>query len=285
MFYKYHKETNAFSNQTIRQLGKELKVNKVGHTGILDPLASGLMIIATDYDTKLLEYIANKNKVYIATSKLHWNSETLDITGNLTYQENKKVSIEQLKKAIELVCSRTTQIPPKYSAKKINGQRAYDLARGNKEFSIKEQKIEVLEYELLNFDYEKQEYIIKFNVSEGTYIRTLLYDISLELNTVSAMSSLKRTGVGNVLLDDLKEKEYQAISLNDLFDVEMYFINKEQAKKIMNGQSIKIKTKNELVFLLNPIINEVCCVGIVKDNIFYPKKVFNERLVWNNLKI
>ncbi|WP_322900685.1 tRNA pseudouridine(55) synthase TruB [Mycoplasmopsis felis] len=285
MFYKYHKETNAFSNQTIRQLGKELKVNKVGHTGILDPLASGLMIIATDYDTKLLEYIANKNKVYIATSKLHWNSETLDITGNLTYQENKKVSIEQLKKAIELVCSRTTQIPPKYSAKKINGQRAYDLARENKEFSIKEQKIKVLEYELLNFDYEKQEYIIKFNVSEGTYIRTLLYDISLELNTVSAMSSLKRTGVGNVLLDDLKEKEYQAISLNDLFDIEMYFINKEQAKIIMNGQSIKIKTKNELVFLLNPITKEVCCVGIVKDNIFYPKKVFNERLVWNNLKI
>ncbi|MBN4083741.1 tRNA pseudouridine(55) synthase TruB [Mycoplasma sp. CSL10137] len=268
------------TNKSVRGLSKVLLTKKIGHTGILDPLASGLVIVATDYDTKLLEYINHKNKIYIANSKFNLGSDTLDIDGELRSYNFPKIKLEELKKAIETVSKRQSQIPPKFSSKKINGQHAYKLAREGKEFELKPQKIKVLEYELISFDYDKQEYEIMFNVSEGTYIRTLLYDISLELNNSSVMTSLKRIGVGKILLDNLEIQKYEKISFDLLFDINSISLTEEIYIKVFNGQSFRISKKDENVFFIKNINNDVCCVGKIKDNFFYPKKVFKERLLW-----
>ncbi|QKT05201.1 tRNA pseudouridine(55) synthase TruB [Mycoplasma sp. OR1901] len=280
MFYKYHKATGTMTNKSVRGLSKVFFTKKIGHTGILDPLASGLIVVATEYDTKLLEYINHKNKIYIATSQLNLSSDTLDIDGDVTIHNFPKVTLEDLKRAIEIVTKRKTQIPPKYSSKKINGQHAYDLVRQGKEFELKPQNIEVIDYKLIDFDYEKQEYKIMFNVSEGTYIRTLLYDISLELNNTSVMTSLKRTGVGNVNLDDLDIEDYKQIDFDLLFDIESIYLTEEWSKKLFNGQSFKISKEDKDVFFIKNTNNEVCCVGRIESNFFYPKKVFTERLLW-----
>ncbi|MGZ9755918.1 tRNA pseudouridine(55) synthase TruB [Mycoplasma sp. 5912] len=279
MFYKFFKESGVYSNREIRALGKKLGVKKIGHSGILDQLASGLMIVATDSDTKLLDYISNKNKAYIAKAKFGYSSDTLDSNGDIQKENVKQVNLDNLQQAVYIICTQEFQIPPKYSAKRIKGRRAYDLARQGIDIELKSHKIKVIDYKILDFDYENQEYTIYFLVSNGTYIRVLLEDIAKQLNNSSIMTELKRIKVGNIDIDDLKPTEHQKISIFNLFDYNILKYTENEYKYLINGREFECDY-DDGILMWSDAQNQIVSVGLVRNKIFFPKKVFLERLKW-----
>ncbi|WP_027121082.1 tRNA pseudouridine(55) synthase TruB [Mycoplasma leonicaptivi] len=279
MFYLYHKKSGDFANKSVRKLGRNLQTKKIGHTGILDPLASGLMLIATESDTRTLEYIENKDKTYIASATFNLSSDTLDITGNVVKNSFDKVLKKTLENALDEIKKTKTQQPPIYSAKKINGKKAYEYARNDKFVEIPKQKIEIYDLELLDFNFEKQTFEIKTRVSEGTYIRTLLYDIAKLCNNICVMKKLIRTNIGTLSLEGIQENELKKIDdIRKLFNANFVQLNPIWINDLLNGRTIKMNFSEGLTFIFSTKINEICCVGFIKDNIFHPKKVFKERL-------
>ncbi|WP_426460985.1 tRNA pseudouridine(55) synthase TruB [Mycoplasma hafezii] len=277
MFYKFYKKSGDFANQTVRKLGRELGTKKIGHTGILDPLASGLMIIATESDTKLLQYIDDKTKTYVTTCLFGYYSDSYDIDTEYKKVTDNSVTKEQIEQAILKIKQQTTQIPPIYSAKKINGQKAYDLARKNVEFEIKPQSITIYELKLLEFDFEKQWAKFEMKVSEGAYVRSVLMDLAKECDNSCVMDSLLRKECGKVKLDNLKENELSEISLNELFVLPTFDLNDYEKNQLKFGRSFTKRNGKDGIYLaINN--NQVASVGEVKDEKFSPKKVFMERL-------
>ncbi|WP_416741806.1 tRNA pseudouridine(55) synthase TruB [Mycoplasma sp. Z331B] len=278
MFYKFYKPTGVFANKTVRSLQRELKAKRIGHIGILDPLAEGLMIVATDFETKLLQYVDNKNKSYIAKVKFGYFSDTYDSDGNVQKANEDPITLDKLHKAIDYISQTTSQIPPIYSAKKINGKKAYEYARNNEEVELKPQTIKIDEYKLLDFNLQTQEAEVSLSVSEGTYIRTILVDTAAYLNKHAIMTGLKRVQVGNIKLDNLKANEYGTIEIGNLISLPILTLKNENIKAIEHGNSFKIVTADGMYLLQNPANNLICAIGEVKDNVFWPKKVALERI-------
>jgi tRNA pseudouridine55 synthase len=180
---------------------------KVGHSGTLDPLATGLLIIAIGSYTKKLPDLINNDKSYDVTVCLGKISTTGDGEGEITVKSSKKPSIEQLTQTIAKFIGNIEQTPPKYSAIKINGHRAYDLARAGNDFEIKARKIIVNSIKLISYKYPLAE--LSADVSSGTYIRTLTEDIGNELDCGAYTKKLRRTKIGDYKIKD-------AISIDNL---------------------------------------------------------------------
>ncbi|WLP85423.1 tRNA pseudouridine(55) synthase TruB [Mycoplasma seminis] len=283
MFYKFNKPSGVFANKTVRSLQKELNASKIGHTGILDPLAEGLMLVATDFETKMLQYIDDKNKTYIAKALFGKSSDTYDIDGEIITHNEEKITLEELNDAIAYMKTTTSQIPPIFSAKKINGKKAYDYARNNEEVTLREQKIKIFKYDLLEFNYEKQVATLEIMVSEGTYIRSILVDTAAYVNKHCLMSYLKRTQVGNIALDNLPVGKYEAVSIESLINFEIVNLDEFSYKYLKNGNEFKLHKPDGYYLINNPKINLICAIGEVKNNVFHPKKVALERIEkWNN---
>ncbi|SYV96945.1 tRNA pseudouridine synthase B, partial [Mycoplasmopsis edwardii] len=143
---------------------------------------------------------------------------------------------------------------------------------------MRTQKITIHNIELLEFNGE--DFLIKTTVSSGTYIRALLVDIAKYLGTTCVMTKLKRSAVGQVKLGNLEPDQYSLINNNELFDIETYEANQKELAELSFGRKIYIKTNDKTLFIINPITKEICSVGKVEKNYFYPKKVFNKRLQW-----
>ena len=171
-----NKEKNMTSLSAVKQAQKELGFSKAGHGGTLDPLATGVLPIFFDQSTKFLQFFNSETKEYIADFIFGISSNTEDITGILTYEKAKKEPKEsEIKSALKKFEGITEQIPPKFSAKKINGVPMYKLARKGQDFERKSQKINIHNIELLEYEYPR--FQIKISCSKVTYIRTLGVDI------------------------------------------------------------------------------------------------------------
>lgn len=171
---------------------------RVGHTGTLDPFATGLLIILLGDATKRSDEFLKLDKVYEATIQLGHVSSTGDPEGELTSVSDREPSLEEIKQTLATFQGKITQTPPAYSAIKINGQRAYKLARQGKEVEIPSRQVEIYELELLSYDYPQLK--IRTHVSSGTYIRTLAMDIGERLGTGAYCQELRRTAVGSYSL-------------------------------------------------------------------------------------
>lgn len=192
-----NKPAGYTSHDIVSKIRKELNIKKVGHTGTLDPLATGVLPILLGNGTKLSKYLMNHDKEYIATIKLGEKTDTGDIEGKVIEQKEVEVfSKEQVIQALESFIGKQKQIPPMYSAIKINGKKLYEYARNGETVEVQAREIEIYSIELLH--YHKNE--IKFRVacSKGTYIRSLCEDIATKLDTVGTMSALQRTQVRRV---------------------------------------------------------------------------------------
>lgn len=277
MFLKYYKPQNVFSNQKVRQIGKQLGTKKVGHTGTLDPLASGLMIIASHEDTRMLEYITHTTKTYIAQAQFFYQSASLD-NYNCTPEATPKVefSKDQLLQAINKIKQTNQQIPPQISAKKINGKRAYDLSRDSIKFELKPQKIKIRHLQLLDFDNQNWTFKIKLTISAGGYVRSVLRDIACELNTTCVMTSLKRTQIGNLTLDGLSEDTYEEIDFTKLIDLQRLELNDKWIKALKNGNAFECKQPNGKYLIVKE--NLIVSVGEINNHLYQPHKVFIERI-------
>lgn len=173
---------------------------KVGHTGTLDPFATGLMIIVTGKECKNAGNYSKMDKVYEATVVLGKNSSTGDPEGELTDISEKVPEIDEINSVLEKFKGEITQIPPIYSAIKINGHRAYDLARAGKEIDMPKRQVNIYELDLLDYNYPFV--AIRASVSSGTYIRTLAEDIGKELGVGAYCKELRRISIGEW---DIKE--------------------------------------------------------------------------------
>ncbi|MBR3254142.1 tRNA pseudouridine(55) synthase TruB [Candidatus Saccharibacteria bacterium] len=168
---------------------------KVGHTGTLDPFATGLLILLSGKMTKKSNEFLKLDKVYKATLRLGYTSTTGDPEGELEKVSEEKPTIDQIKKIISNFTGTIEQTPPRFSAIKINGERAYKLARKNQDFEIPSRKITIYSIEILEYNYPELK--IRCHVSSGTYIRTLAEDIGKALDTGAYLIALRRTKIGN----------------------------------------------------------------------------------------
>lgn len=180
---------------------------KVGHTGTLDPDAEGVLPVCLGNATKLCDMLTDKRKEYVATFLLGKRSDTLDIFGTVLEEREPKVSVDELTASIKSFIGGYNQIPPMYSAKKVNGKKLYDLAREGKEIERKPSFVEIYDIEILDVDLPS--YTIKVSCGKGTYIRSLGEDIAAKCGELSVMTSLKRTRVS-----EFDEKD--ALTLNEL---------------------------------------------------------------------
>jgi tRNA pseudouridine55 synthase len=277
-FLNIYKEKGMTSFDVIQELRKKLNIKKIGHTGTLDPLAKGVLVVAIGEATKLIEFLMNEEKSYSAKVVLGKKSDTYDAEGELEKINDYKPEFEKIKNVLKLFEGWIEQIPPKYSAIKIKGKKAYEMARNGEEFEMKKRKVEIKNIALINYDYP----IIEFDVecSSGTYIRSLANDIGEKLGTGAYLKELLRTKAGNFIVkDSIKLKD---ISQKDLIPLEAVSIEYEsveithnELEKLNLGQFIKrpdIKSQIACAFYKNKLVG---IIEEVKNNLFKYKKKLN----------
>ena len=221
MQYKYNdfyglilvnKPVGITSFKLVYIIKKKLNVKKVGHCGTLDPLASGLMIVLVGKYTKLQEKFMKQDKVYLATIKLGIRTDSGDLDGKIISQSDyshiKKIDI---KNALNSFIGKISQIPPMYSALKVNGKKLYELAR--KGITIERKPREITIYNIDFLDFQKDTFSIRIKCSSGTYIRTLVEDIGKKISTDTVLINLVREEIGNyklssaINIDDIKKND------------------------------------------------------------------------------
>ena len=283
-FYFINKPKTWTSQDLCTKFKKIYNLDKVGHSGTLDPNAEGAMLIATNKYTKLFEYISNKDKTYVVKSLFGYDSETLDIDSEFNKIDN--INLNQIKEefseAVNNKLGESFQIPPKYSAIKVKGKRLYKYAREGKEIDIPKRKINVKEIEILSLNNEKAE--IKVKVSEGTYIRTLISDIAKDINTFGIVSELKRISIGNLdinhssYINDIKKLDPKTtpnpLSQNEIIDLPILKVNENDLINIKNGELMNndlFKTKE--TYILEYDGNVVATYVPFNEKYFKPDKV------------
>ncbi|QEA01996.1 tRNA pseudouridine(55) synthase TruB [Mesomycoplasma hyorhinis] len=270
-----YKPTNITSFKFIKNYARENNITKIGHTGTLDPLASGLMLIATDEDTKFIPYIDTQDKEYIVKLKFGFISDTYDIEGEIEEFSQNKVTLKQIEEQLKILVAKEEQLPPVFSAKKVNGQRSYDLARQNKFLDLKPIKIKVFEYNILNFDHSQQTLELQFRVSRGTYIRTLVHDLGQMLKIGAIMVELTRTKINFLDFSFLN----QDLNVLDLIHLSQTKIDKFQLQQLMQGkvvsfeQNYKDQEETLLVFL-----NQAVGIATIKNKFLKSIKLFGNKI-------
>jgi len=193
-----NKPKGISSFDVIRKLKKILKTKKIGHTGTLDPLATGLMLICVGKATKLASDLEAKNKVYLADFEIGYATDTYDIEGKRIAENLIDISKDNLELSLKKFIGDIKQVPPMYSAIKIDGNKLYHLARKGIEIERPERDVTIEYIKLLDFKDNKAK--IETKVSKGCYIRSLIYDIGLDLGTYATMTELQRINVGEYSL-------------------------------------------------------------------------------------
>ena len=180
---------------------KRLTHTPCGHMGTLDPMASGVLPVAVGNAARLFDYFLKKEKTYVATFRFGTHYDTLDTTGAVLNDGGRIPSKNEIIEAIPSLVGEVWQVPPKYSAKNVNGQRGYQLARGGVEFELPPKKVTVKSIKLLN-GLGNGEFSFEIECGGGTYIRSIARDMAAKLGTFAAMSALKRTRSGPFLIEN-----------------------------------------------------------------------------------
>ena len=248
-----NKEINYTSRDVINKMNNIFNMSKIGHTGTLDPLATGVLVVCLGKYTKLVNEITSLDKEYIAEVKLGIKTDTLDITGNIVEESDYNITKEELKKTLSSFLGIQNQTVPLYSAISIKGKRLYDYARTGEKITPPKRKIEIFNIELLEFN--KDSFTFKTTVSKGTYIRSLIDDMCLKLNTVGTLSNLTRTKQGtfdikdSYTINDLKKGNYKLLTADEIFNYEVINLTDEEYFRVKNGNYITREIKDNLYIL------------------------------------
>lgn len=247
-----NKPKGITSRGVVNKLVKVFGTKSIGHIGTLDPMATGVLVCLIGKYTKLGSIMVNHDKEYIATFKLNVLTDTLDIEGKVLDTADKKISLEDMQGAIEHFNGLTyMQEVPIYSAVKVNGKKLYDYARNNEDVILPKKEVTIYKLELVSFEDEVK---IKCKVSKGTYIRALIRDICAYLGTYGVMADLVRTKLGDYdisdaySLDEISDGTYKLYSLEDIFDLDVRYINDDNHKQIYNGNIVKDKNSNYILY-------------------------------------
>ncbi len=251
-----NKKRDMTSFDVVSKISKLFGIKKAGHTGTLDPLAEGLMVILLGKATRLSLDITSKYKEYIAGVYLGYETDTYDITGKTTKVKEVPKNID-IEKALSAYNKTYMQEVPIYSAVKVNGKKLYEYARQNLEVSLPKKEVTIKDIRLLTE--EKNMFTFKATVSKGCYIRSLIRDISISLNTLGSMTSLKRTKIDNLKLkdaytiDEIEKAKFKLLEIDTLFSYPKIKINKELLSKIKNGSKLEniYNIEDKVIFVDN----------------------------------
>lgn len=243
-----NKPSNWTSRDVVNKVGRILGTKKIGHTGTLDPMATGVLVLCFGKLTKLVNLITDYQKEYIATIRFGIKTDTLDITGNVLETADEIIERKILIDVLDSFKGKSEQEVPIYSAKKIAGKKLYQYARNQEEIVLPKQAIEIFEVELLSL--ENQEATFRVVVSKGTYIRSLIRDICNKLNVLGTMSALKRTKQGQFFIEDaytieeIEQQQFQILTIPDLLCVETIELSRKLYQKVKNGNVIEYQSES-----------------------------------------
>ena len=276
-----NKPINFTSQDVVSKTKKILNEKKAGHTGTLDPMATGVLPVLLGKATKLSKYLIEHDKKYIATIKFGEKRDTGDSEGNvIETSENKVLDEENVKSTLNSFLGKSKQIPPIYSAIKINGKKLYEYARQGIDVEIPPRDIEIYEIGLIKFNIENQTLEFEVKCSKGTYIRTLCEDIAEKLGTIGYMSSLQRVQVDKFFIDDAidfetlennkNNKEFlnkNIVSIEEVFkELEKITLNKRKEELFLNGVMLTFELEDGVYNIYNQE-NKHIGLGIVKDKL------------------
>lgn len=264
-----NKEKDITSFGVVAKLRGITGEKKAGHTGTLDPMATGVLPVMFGGATRFLNFLPDSDKGYRANFKLGITTDTLDITGEVTSQSEVAVSVDDVKNAMRDFVGVINQIPPMFSAKSVDGVRLYDLAREGKTVEREACKVEIKELELVAFDETEHTYQIDVLCSKGTYIRSLIDDIGKKLGCGAVMTELVRTKAMGfdlsdcVTLAELQERKDSGKGFDDvLIDIERMFdcykkvrVSPAQSTRFFNGGALDINRVQK-----NIMPDEICAV-------------------------
>ncbi len=285
-FININKPGGMTSHDVVSKLRKISKIKQIGHTGTLDPMATGVLPVAIGKASRLIEFLT-EDKGYIAKLQFGKISDTYDIEGAVENYSDKKVTQQQVQAGLQKFSGKIEQIPPVYSAVHYKGKRLYELARqGQIPEDIPSRTVFINELKLLEFkEEEEQTALLKIECSKGTYIRSIINDLGMELGCGAVMTELKRTKSGLFTIDNAIALDM----LTDREDVEKYLINPVEVlsykcyeltefeyQKIIHGQSLLTKQFDDNEYVLLVFDNNLCAISQKDDKSqkLITKKVF-----------
>ncbi len=280
-----NKRKGISSFRAVKEVMRALNASKAGHTGTLDPAAEGVLPVCIGKATRISEYLMQTKKEYIVSMYIGLETDTYDLEGEITAQKNiEEINQEDIEPVVNSFVGVFMQIPPIYSAIKVNGKKLYEYARKGERVEIKPREIEI--YYVKNIVCKNTEYYgnkvieASFTVgcSKGTYIRSLCHDIGVRLNSGCAMASLTRTATGvfkieeSYTIDEIKaaaDENRLEVLLKDsgnLLELPLINLNKYQIEEYFNGRKIFIKGIEKGEYLIKSTIGETIGIGTVDEN-------------------
>lgn len=279
-FLLVNKPVGLTSHDVVYRIKKKFHIDKIGHTGTLDPFASGLLILCLGKATKLAYMFSNLDKAYEGTVVFGNHYDTYDTTGKIVFSNTPNFNQKELENAISNMIGTYDQVPPMYSAIKVDGKKLYELARDGIEIEreTREVTIDIFEMTTPLIDNQVSFYI---HVSKGTYIRSIAVDLAEKLNTYGALSVLKRVSVGKYNV--LHAKNIEEINKSDIISLDNYFIdtpsivlNDYMIKLVKNGVYLdqrQIDT-NEAFIVKNEAMENIAYYEVIAPNQYKPVIIF-----------
>lgn len=279
-----NKDKDYTSRDVVNVIGKIFNTKKVGHTGTLDPLATGVLIVCMNKALKVVDLITASDKEYIAKVVLGIDTDMLDITGNIINERKTNVNVDMVKSVLNSFIGKSIQEVPKYSAVKVNGKKLYEYARNGIDVELPKREIQIFDIELIS-DIDivdgHQEFSFKVKVSKGTYIRSLIRDIGIKLGCFACMKELTRTKQGKFSIDksytlnDIKNGNYKLLNIKDVIDIEKVVVSDDILFKIKNGMILDKFFISDKALILDNKGNEI---GIYKTYDKDSKKVKPDKI-------
>lgn len=289
-FLNIYKPKGLTSHDVVARLRKITKVRQIGHTGTLDPFATGVLPICIGKATRLIEYL-DDDKEYLATVQFGENTATYDLEGEITATFDKKVTEEDVKNALKDFEGEISQIPPIYSAIKVNGKKLYDYARQGQDIEIKPRKVTISKIELKEFDKTSQSAKITVACSKGTYIRSIAYDLGAKLGCGGYLTALERTQAGKfqvntaIKLEDLTEVSQiveNLINPLDMLNIPIHNLSENERARVSHGMSICNSDFPDSDIVILSYGGRIYAIGKVEQNKILVKKVFE--VLWKRLR-
>lgn len=271
-----NKPKDYTSRDIVNIVGKKLGTRKIGHTGTLDPLATGVLVLPIGRALKISELLTAEKKEYIADVILGYETDTLDVMGTITKRKEPTVTVDTLKEVLSSFIGKSMQEVPMYSAVKVNGKKLYEYARNGIKVNPPSKEIEIYSIELLNNPIILEntiEFTIKCEVSKGTYIRSLIRDIGYKLGTYGTMKELIRTKQGiftinnSYTLEDIKEGNYKLLSIKEVLpNIKITVVDDKLLKKIKNGMKVDKFFDGDMSIIMDKNDKEIAIYQNIEGN-------------------
>lgn len=269
-FLVVFKPSGCTSRDVVNKVSRLLGTKKIGHTGTLDPIATGVLVLTIGKYTKFSDHLVSKFKEYDAEFIFGYETDTLDCTGVKTFESSKKVTREDLERCLNSFKGTYLQEVPIYSAIKVDGKKLYEYARNGVDVELPKREVTIEKISLQSFSEDNVK--ISCTVSKGTYIRSLIRDIGRQLGTYATMTSLERTMQGgfrkedSYTLEEIENGKYSLLSLEEVLDMEELVLDDETSKKVLNGVKLELPLQSE--FIKCTLDGEMVAIYKKENNIY-----------------